>query len=142
MTGAPPISMRGWQTMPTASAIPPQMQQEFPIALRAQDRRGDLGGNLVPALLGKLSELGKDAPMLFGVAHHATLPHRAFPNLELRLDEGYDLARRAQQLAHARQHQPQGDERDVDHGQVGRDWQPIQMPDVDPLQDGDPWVLA
>src|ERR1700693_2689722 len=104
--------MRGWQTMPTASAMSPQMQKEFAIALRAEDRRGELGGNLIPALLGKLAELAENSTMLFGVAHDATLPHRALPDLELRLDQRHDLARRAEQLAHAWQHQAQGDEGD------------------------------
>ncbi len=80
--------------------------------------------------------------MLCGVAHDTTLPYGALPHLELRLDQRHDVARRAEQLAHARQHQPQGDERDIDHRQVGRDRQPIQIPDVDALHDGDSWVLA
>src|SRR5229473_6574030 len=128
--------------MPTASVTSPQMQKELAIALRAEDRRGDLGGNLVPALLRKLPELAKDPTMLCRVAHDATLPDGALADLELRLDQRHDIARRAEQLADARQHQPQGNERDVDHGQIRWDWQPIQVPDVDPLHQGDPWVLA
>ena len=72
------------------------MQKEFAIALGAQDRRGDFSGNLVPALLGKFPKLAEYPAMLFGVAHDATLPHRAFPNLELRLDQRHDLARWAE----------------------------------------------
>src|ERR1700737_4300326 len=128
--------------MPTASAISPQIQKEFAVALGAQDRRRDLSGNLVPALLGELLDLAEDPAMLFSIAHDASLPHRALPNLELRLDQRHHLARWAEQLADARQHEPQGDEGDVDHGQVCGDWQSVQMADVDPLQDGDPWVLA
>src|ERR1700674_2705105 len=118
------------------------MQQDLAIALRAQDRRRNLRGNLVPALLGKLAEVAQDSSMLFGVAHDATLPHRTLPDLELRLDQRHHLAGRAEQIAYARQHQAQGDERDIDHGQVRWDWQLLEVPDVDPLQDGDPWVLA
>src|ERR1700674_6107304 len=95
--------------MPTASAISPQIQKEFGHALGAQDRRRDLSDNFVPALLSKLPELAEDPAMLFSIAHHATLAHRALPNLELRLDHAHHLARWAEQLADARQHEPQGD---------------------------------
>src|SRR6202521_1657302 len=128
--------------MPTASAISPQIQKEFAVALGAQDRRRDLSGNFVPALLSKLPELAEDPAMLFSIAHHATLPRRPLPNLELRLTQRHPLARWAEQLADAGHDEPQGDEGDVDHGQVRGDRQSLQMPDVDPLQHDDPWVLA
>src|ERR1700682_1319426 len=98
--------------MPTASAISPQIQKELAVALGAQDRRGDLSGNLVPALLGKLPELAEDPAMLFSIAHHATLPHRALPNLELRLDQRHHLARWAEQLADAPPDEAPGGEGD------------------------------
>src|ERR1700738_1262143 len=87
--------------MPTASAISPQIQKEFAVALGAQDRRRELSGNFVPALLGKLPELAEDPAMLFSIAHHATLPHRALPNLELRLDQRHHPAGRAEHLGAA-----------------------------------------
>src|ERR1700730_11404282 len=134
--------MRGWQTMPTASAIPPQMHQEFAVALRPQDRGGYLAGDEVSVRFGKLPELAQDPTVLFGIADHATLSHRPLADLELGFDQGDDVTRRAEQLADTRQHQPQGDERDVDHRQVRRDGQPIEMADVDALQHDHPWVLT
>src|SRR3989442_5577990 len=134
--------MRGWQTIPTASAMSPQVQQEFAIPLGAHDRRGNLTGNLVAGPLREFPNVDEDLAVLVGVPYDATLSHRALANLELRLDQRHHLARRTEEVADARQHQPQGDERDIDHREVRRDRQPIQMPDVDPLQHGDPRVLT
>src|ERR1700694_820395 len=134
--------MRGWQTMPTALAMSPQVEQEFAIALSAQDRRRDLASNVVPLLLGVVPELAEHPKVLFRVAHDAALPHRPFANLELGFDERDDVTRRAEELSNAWQHQAKGDERDIDHGQIRRERQAIQMPDVDPLQDRDPGILA
>src|ERR1700732_1535648 len=113
--------MRGWQTIPTASAMSPQVEQEFAIALGAQDWRRDLASRVVPHLLGKLPELAEPPKVLFRVAHNAPLPHRALANLELRLDQRDDVAGRAEELVDTRQHQAQGDEGDVDDGQVRRE---------------------
>src|SRR6202011_3599073 len=128
--------------MPTASAISPQVHQEFAIPLRPQDRGGDLAGSQVAVLFGKPPELTEDATMLFGIADYTTLAHRPFADLELGLDQGDDVSGRAEQLADTRQHQPEGDERNVDHRQVRRDGQPIEMADVDALQHDHPWVLT
>src|SRR5437660_9211626 len=98
--------MRGWQTMPTASATSPQEQQEFAIPLGAQDRRRDLPGNLVPSVVGEFPQIDEDLAVLVRVAHDPALPHRTLTNLELRLDQGDHVARRAQEFADARQDQP------------------------------------
>src|SRR5712664_1064577 len=134
--------MRGWQTIPTASAMSPQVQQEFAIPLGAQDRRGNVTGNLISGVFREFPNLAEDLAMLVGVAYDATLPHGALANLELRLDQRHRVARRAEEFADARQHQPQGDERDIDHRQVRWDRQKVQVPDVDPFQYGDPRVLT
>src|SRR5712691_6937034 len=120
--------------MPTASAISPQIEKELAVALRAQDRRRDLTGNRVPALLSKMAQVAENLAVLFRVAHEATLPHRPLPNLELRLHQRHDVARWAEEIADTRQRQPQRDERHIDHGQVRCYRQPIEVPDVDPLQ--------
>src|SRR5438874_8364756 len=99
--------MRGWQTMPTASAMSPQEQQEFAVPLGAQDRRRDLPGNLIPGVVGEFPQGGEDLAVLIGVAHDPALPHGALTNLELRLDQGDDVARRAEEFADARQYEPQ-----------------------------------
>src|SRR5207237_7219787 len=117
--------MRGWQTMPTASAMSPQEQQEFAIPLVAQDRRRDLPGNLVARVVGEFPQPDEDLAVLVGVAHNAALPHRAFTNLELRLDQGHDVARRAEEFADAWQDQPQWNDRYADHRQILRARHPI-----------------
>ncbi len=54
------------------------------------------------------------------VAHHAALADTLPPHLELRLDHRQAVVPRRGHAEHGRQHLPQGDERDVDHDQVGR----------------------
>src|SRR5438046_5592403 len=106
ITGAPPISMRGWQTMPTASAMSPQVEQEFAIPLGAQNRRGHLRRNLVPRGLREFPQFDEDLAVLVRVAHDPALPHRALAALELRLDQRDHVARRAEELADTRQYEP------------------------------------
>src|ERR1700682_6519885 len=120
MTGGAPMSIRGWQTMPTASAMTLKIKQKLPVPIGAHDRRGDLGGHRIPDFARKLAQSTDDLAMLLRVAYHAPLPHRAFADFELGLDQGHDLARWTEQLSDLRQHQPQRDEGDVDDGQVGR----------------------
>ena len=87
-------------------------------------------------------EFSEHPTMLVGVAHHSALPDGSLADLELGLDQGYHIARRAEQVADAGQHQPQRDEGDIDHRQVRGGWQPIEAPDVDSLEHGDAWVLT
>src|SRR6266853_979875 len=142
ITGGPPMSIRGWQTIPTASAMAIQIKQKLTVPFGPHDRRGDLAGNGVADLGRELAQASDDRAMLLRVAHDAPLPHRAFADLELRLDQGDDLAGWAEQLPNTRQHQPQGDEGNVDDRQVGRQRQLLQVSDVDPLHDGDARILA
>src|ERR1700730_4250210 len=141
MTGGPPISIRGWQTMPTASAMAHQIKQKLPVPLGAHDRRGDLTGNRVADFARKLAQATDHLAMLLRIAHHAPLAYRAFADFELGFDQRHNVAGWAQQVPNPRQHQPQGDERDVEDGQVGRHWQLIEVSDVDPLHHGYAWIL-
>src|SRR5256714_11019960 len=136
------MSIRGWQTMPTASAIPPQIQEEFAVTLGALDWGRHLACHQVSKPAGKIADRFEDLLMLRRIPNHPTLPHHALADFELWFDKGDDVARRAQKIADMREHQPQGDERDVDDGEVGWGWQPIEAADVDPLQDGHAAVLA
>src|SRR5207237_9200678 len=85
--------MRGWQTMPTASATSPQEQQEFAIPLGAQDRRRDLPGNLVPRVVGEFPQVDEELAVLVGIALDPDILHRALSNLEHRNAQGDDVAR-------------------------------------------------
>src|SRR5258708_34555606 len=98
MTGGPPMSIRGWQTIPTESAMALQIKQKLPVPLGAHDRRGDLARDRIPDLSGKLTEATDHRAMLLRVAHHTPLPDRALADFELGLDQGHHVARQAEQL--------------------------------------------
>src|SRR5436309_13621012 len=129
------MSIRGWQTMPTASAIPPQIQQEFAVTLGALDWGRHLACHQVSKPPGKIADRFEDLLMLRRIPNHATLPHRALADFELWFDQGDDVARRAEQIADPREHQPQGDERDVDDRERGRGCLPIVAAAGDPMHD-------
>src|ERR1700736_4564627 len=100
--------------MPTASGMWLQVQQEFTVALCPQYGRRNLAGHFVADLAGKTAQLIENLVMLRRIPNHPTLPHRSLADLELRFDQGHDLAGRVEQIANARQHQPERDEGDVD----------------------------
>src|SRR5437667_12895539 len=93
------MSMRGWQTMPTASAIPPQIQKEFAITFGALNGRWHLAGHQVSELAGEIADRFENLLMLHRIPNHATLPHRPFADFELWFDQSDDVARRAQKIA-------------------------------------------
>src|SRR5438132_4459204 len=99
MTGGPPMSIRGWQTMPTASGMRLQIKQKLPVPLGAHDRRGDLARDGIAQVTRKLAQPADHRPMLFGVADDASLPHRPFADFELGLGQRDHVARWAQELA-------------------------------------------
>src|SRR5207244_11218162 len=120
ITGSPPISMRGWQTIPTASGMRLQVQQEFAVALRPEYGRGDLAGHLVADLGRKTAKLVENLVVLRRIPDHPTLSYRSLADLELRLDQRHDVARRPEQLANPAQPQTPRHEGDVDHREVSR----------------------
>src|SRR5437763_3569290 len=128
--------------MPTASAIPPQIQQEFAVTLGALDGRWHLAGLKVSELAGKIADRVENLLVLRRIPNHSTLPHRPFTNFELRFDQGDDVARRAQKIPDPREHQAQGDEGNVDDGEVRRCGELVEVADIDPLQDDHAGVLA
>ena len=54
------------------------------------------------------------------VPDHSPLPHRTFPDFELRLDKRHHVPGAVEQFADARQHQSERDEGHINHAQVGR----------------------
>ena len=96
----------------------------------AQDHAARLGGRRGDPL----EHRAVDA----GVAHHA-LAHLVPPRLELRLDHGQQAIGMGEHADDRREHECQGDERDVDDGEGGRGpWQVAgsQEARVDALQHG------
>src|SRR5438477_12102755 len=102
------MSNRGWQTMPTASAIPPQIQQEFAVTRGALDWGRHLGCHQVSKPPGKIADRVEDLLMVRRIPNHGTLPHRALADLERWFDQGGDGARRAEEVADPGEHEPQG----------------------------------
>src|SRR2546421_11181748 len=100
------MSIRGWQTMPTASAIPPQIQQEFAVTLGALDWGRHMACHQESKPPGKIADRFEDLLMLRRIPNHPTLPHLALADLALWFDQGADIARRAVKFAVQRERPP------------------------------------
>src|SRR5207249_11154827 len=90
----------------------------------------------------KIADRVDNLLVLRRIPNHSTLPHRPFTDFELRFDQGDDVARRAQKITDPREHQAQGDEGNVDDGEVRRCGELDEAADIDPLQDDHAGVLA
>ena len=78
------------------------------------------------------------------VSDNALFPDVLLPSLKLRLDQAKHLSRRLQQLLDRRQHDPQRDERHIDHREVERFAEILRrhIADVRPLHYNDARVRA
>ncbi len=67
-----------------------------------------------------------------------------FADFELRLDEGHHSSAVAQERYHTRQDQRQGNKGHIDHGEINRlrNQGPVYVPDIGPLKQDNPCVLA
>src|ERR1051325_11461078 len=121
----------------------PQVNEEFFVALRAEERRFDDADRVETRCEGGAPDLVDDARVLVGAAHHA-LGSFSFADFELRLDERDDLAPAREQVAHGGKNEPQRNERRVDRCDFGRFGEPmrLQTADVGLLENGDARVAS
>ena len=95
------------------------MDQKLPVPLGTENGAFGDAEHPAPEVPGEGSDFFDDLGMLVGVAHHPSLADLPPPDLELRLDQGKDLARFHQKLQRGGQDQVEGNEGGVDYRQIG-----------------------
>ena len=122
------------------------MDEELPVALGAEERRGNEITRPETAVRGQRRHALQHGPMGGRIPDHAVI-RRTLADLELRLDQGHDVGPRAagsgpQRRGDGSQDEAERDERHVDDGQVDRLADEIsgQRPRVRAVVDDDPGI--
>src|SRR5262249_37206733 len=121
----------------------PQPQEVFDIAGRTGQRtRCRLASPPADLVRRRRDTVYRPGPQV-RIPYDAALAQPLAADLELRLDHEYQVAVGPADRRQRRQHQPDGDERQVAGDQVDRLADPVegQLADVGPIDHLDPWIL-